>query len=130
MIFSVGPGILLQYLKDQRVYHGCHLLLQGVWSCKECRSCPGTGRAVTTLSILGGQDKNISSSFLIFLYFLVIFSSISFHFLPHFGLPGGWLSHPERPWLRHWELALRSRMKQEIGNVKTIFQSLFSRLTE
>ena len=30
------------------------------------------------------------------------FSSNFLHFLPHFGLPGGRLAYPGRPWLRHW----------------------------
>ena len=25
------------------------------------------------------------------------------HFLPYFGLPGGRIAHPGRPWLRHWQ---------------------------
>ena len=37
--------------------------------------------------------------FLIFLYFHF---SIFLHFLPHFGLLGGWLEHWGRPWLHHW----------------------------
>ena len=40
-------------------------------------------------------------------YFLISrsfshFSSNFLNFLPHFGLPGGRLAHPGRPWLRHW----------------------------
>ena len=37
------------------------------------------------------------------------FSSNFLHFLPHFGLPGGRLAHPGRPWLRHWCLWLVAR---------------------
>ena len=29
------------------------------------------------------------------------FSSSFTYFLPHFGPPGGWVTHPGRPWLRH-----------------------------
>ena len=58
-------------------------------------------RAVASLSLPGGQDRMISS---IFPHFPVA-SLIFLHFLPHFGLPGGRLAHPGRPWwLRHWPL--------------------------
>ena len=57
-------------------------------------------RAVASLSLPGGQDKNVSSIFLIFLYFpsfFLIFSSFS----SSFWTSGGRLAHPGRPWLRH-----------------------------
>ena len=59
--------------------------------------CP---RTEASLSLLGGQDRNISS---IFPHFLVVshISSNCLNFLPYFGLPGGRFAHQERPWLRH-----------------------------
>ena len=45
----------------------------------------GLERAVASLSSLGGQDKDISSFYVI----SVIFAQFFRHFRPHFGLPGG-----------------------------------------
>ena len=47
--------------------------------------------------ITGGQERNISSFFLI-----LSFSPIFPQFLPQFGPLVGRLAHPGRPWLRHW----------------------------
>ena len=58
-------------------------------------------RAIASLSLLGGQDRNISSIFPHFHVVSLIFPQFFFIFFPHFGLPGGRLAHPERPWLRH-----------------------------
>ena len=54
----------------------------------------GLNRAVASLSLPGGQDKMISSIFPQFPVASLIFSSIFLLFLPHFGLPGGRLTHP------------------------------------
>ena len=51
-------------------------------------------RAVASLSLPGGQDKNISSIFPHFPVFSLI--------LLHFGTPGGPAAHPRMPWLRYW----------------------------
>ena len=46
-------------------------------------------RAVASLSLPGGQEKNISSMFPHFPVVSLIFPFFFFHFIPHFGLPGG-----------------------------------------
>ena len=62
---------------------------------------PLFGRVVASLSLLGGQDKNISS---IYPYFPVVsliclkFSSFPSSF---WSIPGGRLAHPGRSWLCH-----------------------------
>ena len=66
-----------------------------------------TCRAVVSLSLLGGQDKNISSIFLILLDFFSHFSSNLIHVL-HFGLLGGWLTHPWMLWLRHCSFVVKN----------------------
>ena len=44
----------------------------------------------------------LSSFFSQILIIFFLFSSNFAYFLPHFGLPGGRVAHPGRPWLRHW----------------------------
>ena len=39
------------------------------------------------------------------------YSSIFLHFFPQFGLPGGRVAHPGRPWLRHWSLGKTLNLK-------------------
>ena len=59
-------------------------------------------RDVAILTVPGGQEfLNFSSNFDQF--FLKLY-----YFLPHFSPLGGWLPHPERPWLgwlRHWYMS-------------------------
>ena len=69
-------------------------------SCLNVIIIPFRFRAVASLSLPGGQDKNISSIFPHFPLFSHIFLNF-FHFLPQFGLPGGRLANPGRPWQRH-----------------------------
>ena len=61
-------------------------------------------RVAASLSLQGGQDDNISSIFLHFLENSLIFPENFLHFLPHFGLPSGWIAHWGKPWLCHWLL--------------------------
>ena len=56
-------------------------------------------RAVASLSLPGGQEKNFSS---VFPHFPVLFLSFFLNFLTHFGLLVRQLARPGRPWLRHW----------------------------
>ena len=58
-------------------------------------------RAVASLTVPGGQEFHFPH---FFLKFWSIFLRTSY-FLPHFGLLGGRVAHPGRPWLRHWRLA-------------------------
>ena len=53
-------------------------------------------KAVASLSLSGGQDKNISSFFPHIPVVSLIFPSNILKFCPHFGLSGG-------PWLHHWK---------------------------
>ena len=74
------------------------------WSCYYFPSSlifKSVPRAVASLSLPGGQDQNISSYLSSFLEHCLIFPQFCFHFLPHFGLLGGWVAHPGMPWLRH-----------------------------
>ena len=44
--------------------------------------------------------RDHSFNFPCFLYYLKFF--LNFLQFPNFGLPGGWLAHPGRPWLHLW----------------------------
>ena len=77
--------------------HFTFMFCQWSYSPLNCGSFYGRvehSRAVASLSLLGGRDKNISLIF----SFSCIFSHFSSIFLPHFG----------KPWLRHWNTVLAS----------------------
>ena len=85
------------FLKQQQELSSMLLLIQTGISQIGGRSIH-TVRAVASLTVPGGQEFHFPQ--INFSYF----SSNFAHFLPHFGPPGGRLSHPERPWLRHCTL--------------------------
>ena len=66
-------------------------------------------RAEASLSLPGGQDRNISSILPHFPVGSLIFPQIFFIFFLIFVLPGGRAAHPGRPWLLHWKEPRRSR---------------------
>ena len=78
----------------------------------------GGQQAVASLSLPGGQFSSFSCIF-------PHFPSIFLHFLPHFGLPGGRLAHPGRPWLRHWW----SRLHQKWMLLQTWLEKFFRKLS-
>ena len=63
---------------------------------------PGGVRAVVSLTVPCGQEFYLPHFFHQTLINFSCFSSNFSHFLTHFGLPGGRVAHPGRPWLRHW----------------------------
>ena len=66
----------------------------------DASSCQGRSQLLTPEWARYEHFLNLSS----FSCSFFLFSSIFLHFLPHFGLLGGQLAHPGRPWLHHWFL--------------------------
>ena len=63
------------------------------------------GRAVASLTVLGGQEFQFLHFFPQIWIKFSYFSSNLTYFLPHFGSLGGRVAHPGRPWLRQcWQI--------------------------
>ena len=60
------------------------------------RDCTYMPRAVASLTVPGGQEFHLPH-----LLSFLIFPQTFTHFLPHLDPPGGRVTHPGRPWLRH-----------------------------